>query len=118
LKVAKRAVAPPGWFPKRGEVCLFDLDKKRPAIIISSNALNRHALDVCIVPISSVEHKNFTLRPLLRAGEGGLARESWAKCDQVSTVGKARAEYPPLGALTAVSLERIGRAIKLALELS
>jgi mRNA interferase MazF len=116
--VAKRNLAPAGWFPKRGDVCLFDLDKKRPAIIISSNALNRHALDVCIIPISSIEHKNFTLRPALRAGEGGLARESWAKCDQVSTVEKVRAEYPPLGALSAESMERIGQAISLALELS
>ncbi|MGD0310751.1 MAG: type II toxin-antitoxin system PemK/MazF family toxin [Acidobacteriota bacterium] len=53
-------------------MCLFMLDKKRPALVISSDALNRHALDVCIVPISTVEHKTFRLRLCLRAGEGNI----------------------------------------------
>jgi mRNA interferase MazF len=112
-----RTSFPPGWFPKRGEICLFMLDKKRPALVISSDALNRHALDVCIVPISTVEHRAFRLRLSLRAGEGGLDRDSWAKCDQVTTLEKTRAIYPPLGALSQASLDRIGEAIKLALEL-
>jgi mRNA interferase MazF len=93
------------------------LDKKRPGLVVSSDALNRHALDVCIVPISTVEHKAFRLRPSLRAGEGGLDRDSWAKCDQVTTIEKAKAVYPPLGALNQLSLDRVGEAIKLALEL-
>jgi mRNA interferase MazF len=114
----RRSNAPPGWFPRRGEICLFRLDKQRPALVISSNALNRHALDVCIVPISTVEHKAFSLRPNLRAGEGGLDRDSWVKCDQVTTIERARAIYPPLGALSQVSLDRIGGAVKRALELT
>jgi mRNA interferase MazF len=116
--MARRSSASPsGWFPKRGEVCLFALDKRRPALVVSSNALNRHSLDVCVVPISTVEHKAFTLRPHLRAGEGGLDRDSWAKCDQVTTVEKSRAVYPPLGAVGGPSMEKIGQAIRLALEL-
>lgn len=82
-----------------------------------SNALNRHALDVCVVPLSTVEHRAFSLRPKLRAGDGGLERDSWAKCDQVTTIEKTRAVYPPLGALSRASLERIQQAIKQALEL-
>jgi mRNA interferase MazF len=113
----KRSSAPPGWFPRRGEVCLFSLDKQRPAVIISSNALNRHALDVCVVPLSTVEHRAFSLRPKLRAGDGGLERDSWAKCDQVTTIEKTRAVYPPLGVLSQATLERIHQAIKQALEL-
>jgi mRNA-degrading endonuclease toxin of MazEF toxin-antitoxin module len=69
------------------------------------------------VPISTVEHKVFTLRPKLRAGEGGLARNSWAKCDQVTTLEKHLICYPPLGTITRVSLERVELAIKEALEL-
>jgi len=69
------------------------------------------------VPVSSVEHTNFSLRPVLRAGDGGLARESWAKCDQVTTIEKVRAVYPPLGVVSGGSLERVEQAIKLALEL-
>lgn len=113
----KRVAAPAGWFPRRGEICLFALDKERPAVVISSNALNRHSLDLCVAPLSTAEHKAFRLRPKLRAGEGGLDRDAWVKCDQVHTIGKSKAIYPPLGMLTQAALERIGQAIKLALDL-
>jgi mRNA interferase MazF len=114
----KRGGAPAGWFPKRGEICLFALDKERPALVISSDALNRHSLDVCAVLISTAEHKAFHLRPTLLAGEGGLARDSWVKCDQLTTIEKAHAVYPPLGTLSPAALEKIEQAIKLALDLS
>jgi len=45
----------------RSEVFLIDLDKERPAIVISSDSLNAHSLDVSIVPISSAEPKAFWL---------------------------------------------------------
>jgi mRNA interferase MazF len=93
------------------------LDKKRPALVISSDTLNRHSLDVCVVPISSAEHRAFSLRPKFSAGEGGLDRDSWAKCDQVMTLEKDQAVYPPLGMLSADSIVRVELAIKQALEL-
>lgn len=114
----KRATPPAGWFPQRGEVCLALLDKERPLVVISSDILNRHSLDVCVVPISTAEHKAFRLRPKIQAGEGGLARDSWAKCDQVTTIEKRRVAYPPLGVLQKASLEKIEAAIREALELA
>jgi len=114
----KRVAAPAGWFPRRGEVCLLLLDKERPALVVSSDSLNRHSLDICVVPISTVEHRAFSLRPKVPAGEGGLDRDSWVKCDKVTTVEKQRAIYPPLGTLKKESLQRIEQAIKRALELS
>lgn len=114
----KRLPAPAGWFPRRGDVCLLLLDKERPALVVSSDSLNRHSLDICVVPISTAEHKAFALRPKLLAGEGGLAHASWAKCDQVTTVEKQRAIYPPLGALGSPILKKIEQAIKQSLELS
>jgi len=113
----RRAKRPTGWYPKRGEVCLFALDKERPALVISSDAINVHALDVCVVAISTAEHRTFSLRPKLRAGEGGLSRDSWVKCDQVTTVEKSRAVYPPLGSLSEGALAIVGEAIKRSLEL-
>lgn len=105
------------WFPHRGEICRVQLDKERPALVISSNALNRHALDVCVVPLTSVEHRRFALRVELQAGEGGLKRRSWAKCDQVTTLEKTLVKYPPMGRLSPGSLDRVASAIKTALEL-
>lgn len=108
---------PSGWYPRRGEVYWLRLDKDRPAIIISTDALNRHALDVNVVPITSVHHGRFALRVPLPIGDGGLTRDSWAKCDQVSTVEKNVVQYPPLGRISRGSLRRIEDAIREALEL-
>jgi mRNA-degrading endonuclease toxin of MazEF toxin-antitoxin module len=114
----KRSARPPGWYPKRGEVCLFVLDKERPALVISSDAINVHSLDVCVAPISTAGHRAFSLRPRLKAGEGGLNHDSWVKCDQVTTVEKSGAVYPPLGALSRTSLTAVEEAIKRSLELT
>jgi mRNA interferase MazF len=113
----KRSTPPAGWFPRRGEVCLFALDNERPAVVISSDILNRHAPDVCVVPISTAEHRAFKLRPQLKAGDGGLVKNSWAKCDQVTTIEKHYAIYPPLGSLRPESLLRVEQAIRESLEL-
>jgi mRNA-degrading endonuclease toxin of MazEF toxin-antitoxin module len=113
----KRSVKPAGWYPRRGDVCLVDLDKERPALVLSSNSLNAHSLDVCVLPISKAEHKAFTLRPRLVAGEGGLNLESWVKCDQPTTVEKSLIIYPPLGSLSAAAMQHIETAVKTALDL-
>ena len=112
-----RAATPKDWFPRRGEVCLVGLDKERPALIFSSDALNKFSQDVCVIPISKVEHKQFSLRPKLEAGEGGLNYDSWVKCDQVTTLEKDAAVYPSLGFLTQESLARVEASIRTALEL-
>jgi mRNA interferase MazF len=109
---------PAGWFPSRGEMCLVRLDKDRPALVISADALNRHSLDICVVPITSIEHRRFSLRVALRPGEGGLDRVSWAKCDQVTTLEKSLIRYPPLGRVSGATLSQIEAAIKTALGLA
>ena len=113
----RRGTKPAGWYPRRGDVCLFALDKERPAVVISTDALNRFSLDVCIVPISKVEHQQISLRPNLKAGDGGLEVDSWVKCDQVTTIEKRLAVYPALGSLNRESLNKIEEAIRVALEL-
>jgi mRNA interferase MazF len=108
---------PSGWFPRRGDVYLVRLDKDRPALVISADALNRHALDVCVVPMTTVGRPKFSLRVQVKPGEGGLSRDSWAKCDQVTTLEKNLLLYPPLGRLRDETLKTIEQGIKLALRL-
>jgi len=105
------------WFPRRGEVYLARLDKDRSALVVSADALNRYALDVCVVPITSVERPRFSLRVPLRSGQAGLSRDSWAKCDQVATLEKKLLRYPPLGRLSDETLKVIELGIKRALQL-
>ena len=117
MKAWKRGSQPPGWFPKRGDVCLIQLDQQRPAVILSRDTLNRHSLDVCVLPVSKAEHRAFSLRPKLRAGEGGLRFDSWVKCDQPTTIDKPSVVYPPLGTLSGTTLHLIEVAVQAALEL-
>ena len=109
---------PSGWFPRRSEVYLVRLDKDRPGLVISADALNRYALDVCVVPMTTVQRLRFSLRVQVKPGEAGLSRDSWAKCDQVTTLEKNLLLYPPLGRLTDETLKTIEQSIKLALQLS
>ena len=112
-----KKLSPPGWYPRRGEVYLVDLDKKRPAVVLSVDALNKHALDVCVVPITTVKHGKFSMRVPLKAGDGGLDFDCWAKCDQVTTLEKSFLQYPPLGTLSISSLDRVQEQVKFALGL-
>lgn len=66
--------------PKRGEVYLVQLDKPRPAVILSVDALNRFALDVCVIPFTTVQRGQFSMHVPLRARDPGLERNCWAKC--------------------------------------
>ena len=103
--------------PRRGEVYLVNLDKPRPAIVLTVDALNRHALDVCVVPITTKTHAQFTMRVPLRKGDGGLDRDCWAKCDQVMTLEKADIQARPLGALSLSKLQQIEDQVRVAMGL-
>jgi len=108
---------PANWYPRRGEVYLVELDKPRPAVILSVDALNRFALDVCLVPITTVQHARFSMRVPLKARDGGLDCNSWAKCDQVMTLEKHFLRHPPLGVLSEGAFRMIQEQVKVALGL-
>jgi len=103
--------------PRRGEGYLVNLDKQRPALILSVNELNDHALDVCVVPMTTVEHRKFSMRPRIKAGDGGLQHDSWAKCDQVTTLEKSLLVEYPLGTLSAAKFQEIEARVRFALGL-
>jgi mRNA-degrading endonuclease toxin of MazEF toxin-antitoxin module len=103
-------------YPKRGDVYLVGLDKPRPAIILSVNELNKHALDVCIVPVTSIEHTAFSMRVPLTKEDGGLHQDCWAKCDQVTTIEKTYLQKQ-IGSLSTQTLQKIEQQIKVALGL-
>ena len=99
----------------RGFIHWVELDKRRPAVIVSPTRRNDLASDVIVVPCSSV------LRPMvwhvrLERGEGGLSQASIDKCEQIVTLPKQAVSPAPLGP-AALSPERLGeieRAIMLA----
>lgn len=108
--------ANPTVIPRRGDVYLVGLDKPRPAVILSVDQLNKHALDVCLVPITSVEHAAFSMRVPLKKGDGGLHQDCWAKCDQVTTIEKTYLQKT-IGTLSPTAMQNIETQVKVALGL-
>src|SRR5437667_1568522 len=78
-------------FPRRGEIflALFPGEEKdRPAVVVSLNARNERANSVIAVPVTT------NPRPLsthvdLPAGEGGLEKDSVARCENLSMLPKS-----------------------------
>jgi len=86
-------------------------------VILSIDALNRHALDVCVVGLSTVEHARFSMRVPIKAGDGGLNADCWAKCDQVTTLEKALLRYPAIGRLSETTFKQIEEQVRISLGL-
>ncbi len=109
------ATAPSGWYPKRGEVYIVQLDKPRPAIVLSIDSINKFALDVCMVGITTVERKTFSMRVPIKKGDAQLNFDCWAKCDQVATLEKTLLRYPPVGVLSSATFARIEEEVRICL---
>ncbi|MEK7405134.1 MAG: type II toxin-antitoxin system PemK/MazF family toxin [Acidobacteriota bacterium] len=102
----------------RGEVYLAAIPgqtKPRPAVVLTADWLSRYALDVTVVPLTSVARGGFPTRVELAAGEGGLQVRSYAKCDQVTTIPKALLAGRPFGRLPAARMKGIEDAVRLSL---
>ena len=105
---------------KCGEIYLATLPgqvKPRPAVILTADWLSQYALDVSVVPLTSVPRANFPTRVELPVGEGGLKTASWAKCDQVTTLPKALLAPRAFGRVGLRKLAEIEGAVRLALGL-
>lgn len=108
---------PPNWYPRHGEVYLVGLDKPRPAVVLSIDAINKFALDVCVVAITTVERKKFSMRVPIKKGDANLNFDCWAKCDQVTTLEKSSLRYPAIGTLSPTTFGRIKEQVRICLGL-
>ncbi len=84
-------------FPRRGEVWLISVNPitpgdphlPRPVVVISTNARNRSWDSVIVVPLSTgLQNPNFNFHKQIPAGEGGIDRDTHARCDLVSNLEK------------------------------
>jgi mRNA interferase MazF len=101
----------------RGDVWEIDLGGragKRPAVILTRQAVIPHVSHVTVAEITS-KGKGYPTEVAI-ALKANLRRESFVHLDNVQTVSKARAvKY--IGALDAATMQTIGRTLILALEL-
>jgi mRNA interferase MazF len=110
-------------FPRRGELYWVSLDptigseiaKTRPCLVISNDIGNRYSDRVTIAPITaSGLSRIYPYEVLVKAGEGGLDRDSKVVLDNIRSVDKRRLGRR-IGALREGLMRGVNRAIRLSL---
>jgi len=106
----------------QGEVYLFKAvsssgdSKKRPWVIVSENIRNQYSRTVLAVPFTSDATNIPPTRVRIPKGEGGLAVDSVAMCDHITTLKKTLLERGPYGGMIASDyLSQIQEAVLIAL---
>jgi len=97
--------------PRRGHLYWVNLDKRRPALVLSPDYRNERASDVIVVPCSS-RRRPAPTHVMLKRGQGGLAEDSVLKCEQITTLSRADVREGALGKpLPAAVLRAVERAV-------
>src|SRR6187431_952700 len=100
---------------KRGEIYFASLDptlgaeikKKRPVLIISSDANNIHSQTITVLPITSNVTKVYPFEVNLPSKISGLKKNSKIQCQQIRTISKQRICSKAVGKVNAAILNSI-----------
>ena len=99
----------------RGTIHFANMDKRRPALILSPDARNEFGSDVIVVPIST-RLRGGPWHVRLGRGEGGLRTASIALCEQVTTLKRNDVEPASLGGMVSPArMHEIERAVMRAI---
>jgi mRNA interferase MazF len=109
--------------PNRGDVWLVSLDptvghevqKTRPAVVVSSNIYNRHNWVLVVMPLTSHETAEYD-QVLIEPPEGGVAAASVTLPDQIRAVDRRRL-VKRLGRVSQESLRKVDRSLRIVLDL-
>ncbi|WP_430688091.1 type II toxin-antitoxin system PemK/MazF family toxin [Leptolyngbya sp. AN03gr2] len=111
---------------RRGEIYYANLNptigsetaKRRPVLIVSSNANNRAADTVTVLPITSNVQRVYPFEVFLTPEESRLPKPSKVQAQQIRTISKQRLEPELLGYLSDEKMQEINTALQLHLNLS
>ncbi len=109
--------------PIRGDVWLVSLDptighevqKTRPAVIVTNDIYNRHNWVVVVMPLTSHETAEYD-QVLIRPPEGGVTSTSVTLPDQIRAVDRRRL-VKRLGRVSQPTLRSIDRSLRIVLDL-
>lgn len=109
---------------QRGDVFWANLDptvgveiqKTRPVIVVSNNAINQHSQLVIVVPVTTNVSRLSPSHILLPRGEGGLNADSKALTEQIRAMDKQRLATK-IGALSSRFMRLLEQAIRNSLEM-
>ncbi len=90
----------------------------RPVVIVSRDAINRSSPVIIVVPLTDKSHKHkiYPSHVELKAGEGGLEKDSVVLCEQVRAISTERLKGQ-VGHLSNERMQKINVALKIALDL-
>jgi mRNA interferase MazF len=101
------------WWVQFGPATGGEITKRRPAVIVSNDAANRHLNRLQVVPLTRSTARVYPSEALVTVRR----RRSKAAADQLTTVAKARVTGR-LGRLSAADLRAVEDAIRVQLGLS
>lgn len=110
--------------PKRGEIYYVSFDptigveinKTRPALIIQNDIGNMHSPATIVAAITSTAREAYPHEVFLKAGEGGLPKDSIVLLNQIRTIDKKRLGRK-VGMISSDALKKVDRAIAISLSL-
>jgi mRNA interferase MazF len=108
---------------RRGDVVWANLDptvgveiqKTRPVIVVSNDEINAHSRLVVVVPLTTNVSRLSPSHVLLPSGEGNLAQDSKALCEQIRAMDKRRLTSW-IGRLSTRYLRLVDQAIRNTLD--
>jgi mRNA interferase MazF len=109
---------------RRGEVWLVDFGEpvgreqsgRRPAVVISADALNESPAGVAIVVPVTTSHRGLPSHIEIDPGVSGLHEISYAKCEDIKSVSEQRL-IARLGTIDGEVAFKIARALRFLLDL-
>lgn len=95
-----------------------ELRKTRPCLVVQNDVGNRFSSLTIVVPVGGAEHvaKPYPIHVLIPKGEGGLAKDSVAMCNQIRCVDEARFGKT-YGHVSPGTMAKVDQALKVSLAL-
>jgi mRNA interferase MazF len=100
------------WWIDFGPSVGGEIRKRRPAVIVSNDASNRHLNSVQVVPLTSRTHRVYPSEAIVRLG----GQPGKAMADQIATVSKRRL-VKLAGKLSVEEMRAVEHAIAIQLQL-
>ncbi len=93
-----------------------EIQKRRPVVVISNNAINQYSQLVIVVPITTNLNRFSPSHILLPRGEGGLGQDSKVLTEQIRALDKQRL-VNKIGTISPQYLALIEKAILNSLDM-
>ncbi len=105
------------WFANLGPTLASGTARRRPVLVVSTDANNRASATITILPVTSKVERVYPFEVALTKGAGGLSRPSKVQAQQVRTISRERISGKRIGALTPADMVRMNAALRLHLSL-